>query len=155
MVSSCPGELAQLDAGHLGTDAWCELLDLAAFREEIFESEVCIFAMLDVVEWLQRRVLLSVVPGWQILRVLESVNVVSSIAPEYYVLWHQSFHLQGQIVSSLSVVLLGLSPQWELLSQSKRQVSPLGVVELKVPSWSMESERRAGELILKKVMSSR
>jgi hypothetical protein len=155
LVSSCPGELAQLDAGHLGTDAWRELLDLAAFREEIFESGVCVFAMLDVVEWLQRRVLLSVVPGWQILRVLESVNVVSSIAPEYYVLLHQSFHLQDQFVSSLSVILLWLSPQREPLSQSKRQGSPLGVVELMVPSWSTESERRVRELILKEVMSSR
>jgi hypothetical protein len=52
LVSPRWGELAQLDAGHLGTDAWRELLDFAAFREEIFETGVCIFAIFDVVEWL-------------------------------------------------------------------------------------------------------
>src|SRR5437016_3635120 len=70
LVSSCGGELTQLDAGYLRADAWGELLDLAAFWEEVFESGVCVSAMLDVVEWFQARVFLSVIPGWQVLWVL-------------------------------------------------------------------------------------
>ena len=53
-----------MNTSDLGADAWGELLDLAAFWEEIFESGVCVFAVFDVVEWFQRRVFLSVIPGW-------------------------------------------------------------------------------------------
>jgi len=62
LISSCGGQLAQLNTGDLGSNAWGELLNLATFWEEIFESGVCVFAVLDIVEQLQRGVLLSVVP---------------------------------------------------------------------------------------------
>ena len=72
LVSSCSRELAQLDTSDLGSNAWSEFLNLAAFRKEVFESGVCVFAVFNVVEKLQRRILLSVIPRREVLWVLQT-----------------------------------------------------------------------------------
>ena len=59
-------------------------MDLAAFWQEIFESGVCIFAVFDVVELLQRRIFLSVIPGRQILRVLGMSKVFLGLESGVY-----------------------------------------------------------------------
>lgn len=59
-----------MDALYFGANAWGELFDLAAFWEEIFESVVGGFAVLNVGKWLQRGVFLAVVPRWEVLWVL-------------------------------------------------------------------------------------
>jgi len=70
LILSRGSQFAELDSRDLGADGGGELLDFAAFGKEIFESWVCIFAMLSVGERFQGRVFLAMVPGWEVLRVL-------------------------------------------------------------------------------------
>jgi hypothetical protein len=50
-----------LDACDFGANSWCEFLDLGAFCEKIFKGCICIFAVFDVGEGLEGRVLFIVV----------------------------------------------------------------------------------------------
>ena len=52
LILACCGKLAELHAGHFGSDAGCELEDLAAFWKEVFEAGVGGFAVLSVDEFL-------------------------------------------------------------------------------------------------------
>lgn len=63
-------EFAQLDAGDFGSDGGCELLDSRSFREKIFEGWVGVFTMIDVREWLERRILFAIVPDGQVVWIL-------------------------------------------------------------------------------------
>jgi hypothetical protein len=72
LVLSCIAELAELDTSNFGASAWGELLDLGARFQQIWESRICVQAMLDVNELFKRRVFFPMVPYWKVMRVLES-----------------------------------------------------------------------------------
>jgi len=72
LIFSGLSELAELHACHFGPDARGELLDLAAFWEEVLESGIGTFAVVYVLKLLPWGIFLAVIPGWKVLRVLGS-----------------------------------------------------------------------------------
>jgi hypothetical protein len=70
LVLSGSSKLAQLNTGHFGSDSWREPFDLRPFWEKIFERGIGIVAMVDVYEWLKRRIFLAIIPDGQIVWVL-------------------------------------------------------------------------------------
>jgi hypothetical protein len=70
LVLSGGSELAQLNTCDFGSDSRRELLNLRPFQKKIFEGWVGVFAMIDVCEWLERGVLLAIIPDRQIMWIL-------------------------------------------------------------------------------------
>ena len=72
LVLAGVGQLAQLDAAHLGAGGWRQVgeLDAAVLGKEVGVRRVGVLAVLVVLEGLERGILLSWVPGWEVVGVL-------------------------------------------------------------------------------------
>lgn len=66
------GELAQLDALDLCADGGGEVRDLGVLFDEVGESRVCVAAVVVVLKGLEGRVDLVLVPGGEVVGILES-----------------------------------------------------------------------------------
>jgi hypothetical protein len=94
-------ELVELHSRDFGADAWGELFDFAVIGEEVLEGWVGVFAVLGVGEGLQGRVLLAVVPGWEVFWVLGGVSDCFPGNRSRDLPLHLSFHLLPRFVSLL------------------------------------------------------
>lgn len=72
-------ETAQLDPGDGGADRRREIFFLHGRVEEVREGLVGAEAVLDVGEGLQRGIFLLMVPGWEVLGILETTKQVRSL----------------------------------------------------------------------------
>jgi hypothetical protein len=65
-------ELAELDTSNFRPSGRCKFLYLRALWQKVWKSIVRIQAMLDMNELFKRRIFFSMVPYWEIMRVLEN-----------------------------------------------------------------------------------
>lgn len=67
LVLTSVTEPAELHASDLGAGGGRQVLDLASIDEQVLEAGVGTFFVFNMVKVLERRVLLAVVPGWEVV----------------------------------------------------------------------------------------
>lgn len=71
LVLSSRGETAELYSSNFRADGRCDLVNLGAFDQQVFEGGIRVLPVFGVREWLEGRVLLGVVKGWEVRWILE------------------------------------------------------------------------------------